>query len=63
MNNGEKQVRCVQCGGQRSVADALYNMRNDDYYCDRYCFLEWADAWPLEVAEFYEDLNIWGGGH
>lgn len=51
-------INCDQCGGLVDLDDALYDEHSEQYFCDRECFLDWADDHFDEVTEFYEKLNL-----
>lgn len=49
---------CASCQAAGFDIDMLYDERNENYFCDEDCFLEWADANFEEVSRYYYDANI-----
>jgi len=54
----EQPVSCVTCGAQLSEEDALFDERNEHWFCDKMCFYEWADDNFETVADYYFATNI-----
>lgn len=56
--NDDTSISCVVCGGHTLETDALYDEKEEHYYCDDGCFEEWCDDNFAEVVNFYKGLNV-----
>lgn len=53
----EPTVACNSCGQGVVVGDTLYDGLEEAYYCDKDCFLMWADSNSEVVTEYYYRRN------
>ena len=52
--------KCAQCGAHAD--GSIYDEREDNYFCDVWCWHDWADDHFIELIMFYATLNIKDGG-
>jgi len=49
---------CAQCGVTIIPEDSVYDDHTSEFFCDKACFLDWADDNMDVVSDFYVRLNI-----
>lgn len=54
----EHAEQCASCDSSDDVMDMLYDELSGRYFCDKNCFLEWADAYYEEICDYYYRMNI-----
>jgi hypothetical protein len=53
------EQHCASC--KAIIAEgksAVYDENTEHYFCNRYCFEDWADDHFEQVADFYAKLNV-----
>lgn len=59
--NTGRQSLCAQCNVTVIPEDSVYDDHTSQYFCDKACFLDWADDNNEVITEYYVRLNVTGG--